>query len=139
MSENLENVGGPSSFLGSPQFSEMLGKVLSNSELMGALRSAVSSPTRDEAEPVVEASTEAKEDLSAADDMMKRLPEIMSVLGPVMAGKGGNVRADDKRSCLLRAIKPYVNDSRKEAIEYMIKFSAITEVLKKNGGGGRYV
>ena len=134
MSDTMENGNSPSGFLGSPQFSEMLGKVLANEELMGALRSVAGSSVVDEPPPA----TEVKQE-TLPNDMMKRLPEIMSVLGPVMSGKDGSIRSDDKRSCLLRAIKPYVNDSRREAIEYMIKFSAIAEVLKKKGEGGKYV
>ena len=136
MSEDKGNIRDPASALSSPQFSEMLGKVLANPQIISAVASAVSggAPEKPKDEPISKASATSSYDGIFPDNISDKLPEIISVLGPVLSGKGeAKVRADDKRCCLLRAIKPYVNGSRQEAIEYMIKFSMLAELLRGRG------
>ena len=136
MSEGKENIRDPASALASPQFSEMLGKVLANPQIISAVASAVSGggTEKKKEEPAAEASATPSYDGIFPDNISDKLPEIISVLGPVLSGKGeAKVRADDRRCCLLRAIKPYVSDSRQEAIEYMIKFSLLAELLRGRG------
>lgn len=52
----------------------------------------------------------------------------IATLSPLLSGKGG--KQDDPRSCLLRALKPYVNSSRQEAIDTMLRLSQISDVLR---------
>lgn len=142
MSDERENGNArdPASLLGSPAFSEMLGKVLSNPEILGAVAGAVSggASIKHKEEPTPAPASEPSQ-FKLPEGIGEKLPELMSVMGPIMSGKTPSGRTDDKRSCLLRAIKPYVNPSRQEAIEYMIKFSVLADVLKNNGEGGSYV
>jgi len=135
MSEENEKVRDPASALSSPQFSEMLSKVLANPDIISAVASAVSGGQSDPREEAAQkVSSESQIDGDFPDNISDKLPEIISVLGPVLSGKGeAKVRADDRRCCLLRAIKPYVSDSRQEAIEYMIKFSLLAELLRGRG------
>ena len=136
MSDERENIRDPASLLSSPQFSEMLGKVLSNPEILGAVASAMSGGEVDKPreEPPTDTFEAVSEEGSFPDNITEKLPDIIGVLGPVLSGKGeARVRSDDKRCCLLRAIKPYVSNSRQEAIEYMIKFSLLAELLRGRG------
>ena len=129
MSETTEGARGSLGAPSAPDFSEMLGRVLANPDILNAVAAAVSGGAERNAPP--EKAMNAQAERIASDELMNKLPEVIGVLGPVMSGKGETkVRADDKRACLLRAIKPYVNPSRQEAIEYMIKFSALTELLR---------
>jgi hypothetical protein len=44
--------------------------------------------------------------------------------------KSTHSKRDHDRDCLLRALKPYLSHDRGQAIDYIIKFSSIAEVLK---------
>lgn len=133
-----------------PNFSEMIDKVLANPQLIGAVASALSSsgasgnggppptnsqtvqsePKREE-EEAAPASSFGGIDSSVLAD---KLPEILKVIGPIMqsgTGKSDGHKSDDRRSCLLKAMKPYLNSHRGEAIEYIIKFSQLAEILKR--------
>ena len=78
--------------------------------------------------------SDKKEGAQDIDVMMQKLPEVMKLITPVLSsGKKGVAEVDtsDKRSCLLTAIKPYLNPARCEAIDYMIKFSQLSEIIKQ--------
>ena len=64
----------------------------------------------------------------APTDLVATLAPILSELG----GKGRlQSRKDDHRTCLLRALKPYVNPARREAIDYMIRLSQLSDLFKQ--------
>ncbi len=131
-----------------PNFSEMLDKVLANPEIISTVASALSKSgeqtvaqngeTADKEERVETAETAqtAVNEPSSPDvaAMMQKLPDVMKLVGPMMSKGGGksvSSRANDKRACLLNAIKPYLNPHRCEAIDYMIRFSELSELIKK--------
>lgn len=127
--------------------SGMLGKLLANPQIIESVASALSSENesgashpQNSAPPMnVEQKNEQitveppTPDIAA---MAQRLPEIMGMLSPVLQQKGGASSdkahiVSDKRACLLNAMKPYMSPQRCEAIDYIIKFSQISEILKK--------
>lgn len=59
------------------------------------------------------------------------VPDAMATLAPLLSGLTGGKPPDDPRSCLLRALKPYVSHKRAEAIDTMIQLSRVSELLKK--------
>ena len=129
--EREEGRGVPSNF------SEMLDKVLSNPEIISSVAAALS---KDGDKPTEEERTdEPKEKERSADTpdveaMMQRLPDMMKVIAPMMSkGKRSAepTSSGDKRTCLLTAIKPYLSPHRCEAVDYIIRFSEISEVIKK--------
>lgn len=114
-------------------FSSMLSGILSNPEMMSMVStmaeqlkngSAARSEEKAEESPPTRAETvsaPAGKDLSSA----------ISALAPLISGGfGASSKADNDRACLLRALKPYLSEGRCEAIEYIIKFSKITDVIK---------
>ena len=122
--------------------SGMLGKLLANPQIIQSVASALSGEGGAEPAEKAEAAETVKEkekyeevthmpDVSA---MAEKLPEIMNMLTPVLQQKGGSGKADhlptDSRACLLNAMKPYMSARRCEAIDYIIKFSQISEILK---------
>ena len=124
-------------------FSAILDKVLSNPDILTTVASALSgipSNGTGEAEskgadaPRVDESAMASAPLDT-DVMMQKLPQIMKMLSPMISGTGAKNHAPahdptDKRACLLLAIKPYLSKERCEAIDYIIKFSKLSEILK---------
>ena len=143
-----ENVGIPM------DLSSMVGKLLSNPQLLTGIASALSGdggeqngqkiaeetvqkvPQRTEQTARNDAESVSPEGIDI-DAITRKLPEIMGAIAPVMSrtvggdGKSeGRKRACDNRSCLLNAMKPYMNPQRCEAIDYIIKFSQISEILK---------
>ena len=122
-------------------FSAILDKVLSNPEILTTVASALSGASggTGEAEKTADLpSTEESVPASApldTDVMMQKLPQIMKMLSPMMSGPGAKNHSpahdpSDKRACLLLAIKPYLSKERCEAIDYIIKFSKLSEILK---------
>ena len=110
---------------------EALNNILSNPQMMSII-SGLAQKLKGESEESGGQITalEEKEDVPAPTST-KNLPEAIGALAPLLSNELRNkARTDDKRACLLRALKPYMSDGRKEAIEYIIKISMISDVLK---------
>ena len=64
------------------------------------------------------------------------IAEMVNVFAPLLSGNiskskiNSLSKPDDDRACLLRALKPYVSRGRREAIDYMIRLSQISDILK---------
>lgn len=137
---------------GSSDVSDMISRLLEHPELISMVASAIgakpggaetaSPPPEPDSHPATDvpktreasAPASAAPDIGAApanDAFAAKIPEVMATLGPVLSGLSGGKQPDDKRSCLLRALKPYVSRERAEAIDYMISVSRITDALKK--------
>ena len=119
---------------GMPDLEKMIKNLSENEEFLNLVKTmkgesagqTESSPA--ETEEKVQAS--APVDISAAAD---KLPEIMSALGPLMKGRGhhggGGSRDTENRNRLLAALKPYVNESRRDMIDKIMSLSKITGIL----------
>ena len=133
---------------GVPSVSDAIEKIMAHPELISMVASVLGAPTASAKENdsfdssqgetvVVEdgiaAPAEAISISSPAPpndsaDWMATLAPLLSTLG---GGKGGKGKTpDDPRSCLLRALKPYVSQGRREAIDYMIRLSQISDLFK---------
>ena len=67
-----------------------------------------------------------------ASDGVGGMSDMLTSLAPLLSSElSHSSPADDKRACLLRALKPYLSEGRSEAIEYIIKFSRLSELLKR--------
>ena len=124
-----------------PNFSQLLNKVLANPEIIGAVASALSSSQKGEnSEPKREEANDEKAEKSASDvegsgtadvsEVMKKLPDIAKLMSAGSATKSGGSTSNDRRVVLLSAIKPYVSPQRREAIDYILGFGHIADVLK---------
>lgn len=111
-------------------FSSALDGILNNPEMMATIASMAQKIKGGEShsETAEEAKKESESERNASPaDLSKAL----GALAPLLSqGFGKPSREDEERACLLRALKPYLNESRREAIEHIIKFSKISEVLK---------
>mgnify|MGYP006974596454 CR=1 FL=1 len=111
-------------------FSSILNGILSNPEMM-AMISSMAGKLKSENAPAESEAAEASEAAATATSAPERLPEAISALAPLLSGEGvKHSKRDNDRACLLRALKPYLSPGRSEAIDYIIKFSSIVDLLK---------
>ncbi len=127
-------------------FSAALDGILSNPEMLsmissmaqklksGATESDVEAETRTPSPPPQEQREKSEEaaPTQSAGAIPASLPDMLGSLAPLLSGElGSPSRENNDRACLLRALKPYMSEGRSEAIEYIIKFSRLTELLKR--------
>ncbi len=119
------------------RISDAINKLMANPELIGMIGRAMASakaespPSAEAAEPpVAAAETERSEASPAAADMSK----VISTIAPMLSSLSGislqKSAETDHRSCLLRALKPYLSKERGEAIEQMITVGRISEIIR---------
>jgi len=132
--ENL-NIQGKENGAQSPPLGEIIGKLMADPEIMKTLSSVIGKKdtAADQAQPTEAKEASAAEETapvsSGASEAIDRLPEVMAMLTPAL--KNGKIpERNDRRTCLLRAIKPYVSRGRCEAIDYMIRIAGISDILK---------
>lgn len=78
-------------------------------------------------------------------EIMGRLPEIISLISPMIGNLGSSATPVSKpavthtpshsseaqnRAALLCALKPYLKKERRDAVDYMIKLSRLGDILK---------
>ena len=115
-------------------------QVLAHPELISMVASALGVPPKSadekkEAEPQEAPAAPVADPLpSAGNNPPSEMLSVMAKLSPLLTGLSQgkfDAKRDDRRACLLRALKPYVNEGRKEAIDYMIGFAQVTDLLKQ--------
>lgn len=118
------------------RISDAINKLMANPELIGMIGRAMASakaeaPPTDAAEPpeAAPAATERSEASPAADvsAMLSNIAPMLSSLSGISPQKNAEA---DRRSCLLRALKPYLSKERGEAIEQMITVGRISEIIR---------
>ena len=111
------------------KLSSALNEIFSNPQMLSAISSmaqnlksgdASHSPQVKGEEPVKKESTH-----SASTDVADKLPELFNILS-----SGGSGHNQNHRSELLCALKPYLSQSRSDAIDKIIRFSELSSVLK---------
>ena len=132
-----ENDAAPLDIAPPTQISAAIDKILANPELISMVASALggaSSEKKDTAS-VINAASDNTETLDAKQQTSEKSEDIISTLAPILSSLQGKSLlsrspANDKRACLLNALKPYLCRERCEAIDYMIKLGRISELLK---------
>ena len=135
-------------FASAPQndsFSDAINGILSNPEMLSMISSMankIKNGTQSEAsapheEPEVQSQAEAESvtetqfEPTESAAVLGKLPDMIGTLAPLLSSElSKHPKRDDNRACLLRALKPYLSSGRSEAIDYIIKFSQISELLK---------
>lgn len=101
---------------------DMLSRILKDPEVQAAGEDASQVPS-------IQASTDGL--LGALPpDLIGKLPALMSALGPMMGGGIGSAGKDDKTALLL-ALKPYMSPQRCDAIDKLIMFSRLGQILQQ--------
>ena len=120
-------------------FSGVLNSILSDPQMLSTITSLAQKLKGDnDATPVTEIQHEAQaEEISAPADVNEErpvppsIPDAIGALAPLLSGNSPkHSKKDDDRACLLRALKPYLSQDRSQAIDYIIRFSSIADVLK---------
>ena len=116
-------------------FSSVLGNILSNPEMLSSIKSIAQKLQSDNAQNQEQDTEQKSEEQPIAAEVSApqnaKATDAISALAPLLYTDFSKFsRADDKRACLLRALKPYLSEGRCEAVEYIIKFSAISDIIK---------
>ena len=112
--------------VGTPDaLSGALGAILSNPDMLGMISSLAK-----ELKSNSEAET-PKQEVAPPAATESDMGTLIGKLAPLLASSNaGDSKKEDDRACLLRALKPYLSESRSEAIEYIIKFSVLAKALR---------
>ena len=112
------------------ELSGVIGKLMNDekfSEILEAVKSSFSASDENDTQ---------KSDIAApvpqipalSPELMSKLPEIMSMLsGGESSGKTDSRLADRKR--LLQALKPFLSQSRREAVDSIVNIAGIADLL----------
>ena len=111
---------------GMPNLSDAIDQIMAHPEWITMVASALGrSPTEKEESKGSEA--EAVSVPSDSTDAMASLTPMLSKLSKI---KEPDLKGKSTRGDLLCALKPYLSPGRQEAIDYMIRISQISDLLK---------
>ena len=109
------------------KLSSALNEIFSNPQMLAAISSMAQSLKNNEASPPTpKHPTEDAEKQSSAASITDKLPELLNIL----SSSGSSGVKQNRRSELLCALKPYLSQSRSDAIDKIIRFSELSSVLK---------
>ncbi len=120
---------------GNDGFAAAIESILSNPSMMSMISSVADGIrqggafTQEPQEPSGEEKPEAATE-SADGALAEKLPRAIEAISPLLSSNAAP-RADDRRECLLRALKPYMSQGRGEAIDTVIRLSKISDVIKR--------
>ena len=119
-----------------PQVSEMIDKILANPELISMVASAFGGVKPSASGGGDDKNSEGNEGEAITASADPQASDIMSAIAPVLTamqktqGSAKPNPSNDRRTCLLVALKPYLCRERCEAIDYMVKLGRLSEVFK---------
>ena len=133
---------------GIPQsaISSALALIKEHPELLSAVASTISkaSPPHSNPDQGSESiSAESVPDSTAPSDAspfpVEKISEVMSALAPMLSELGGKQQfpkeitgsREEHRYSLLCSLRPYLSNERREIVDYILKFSKISELIKK--------
>ena len=112
-----------------------LSKLMSDPSLLATIASAIGGGSVGDASAAVQKKEdgdireEPQADSSAALGNILPAMSKLSSLGSLAAPPKSS--PNDSRACLLNALKPYMSPKRRDAIDKLVKFSNLSELLKK--------
>ena len=116
------------------RLSSALNEIFSNPQMLSAISSMAqnlknnsNAPSQSEKneEPIIQEKADIEPPASPTSAIADKLPELLNMLSSNSSGIKQN-----RRSELLCALKPYLSQSRSEAIDKIIRFSELSAVLK---------
>ena len=121
---------------GMPSISDAIEKLMANPEIISMVASALGNSAAKE-EKISAEGEEAK--TVSIPALPPDVGNIISALSPLLSGgrKTGDGKhhessdAGKNREALLYALRPYISQGRREAIDYILQLSRITELLKQ--------
>ena len=122
-----------------PSLSDAINMLMENPEIISTVASALGNMSQPkETNRVTEEPVSQKNDQNRVAETSADLSTLAETLTPLLSGlgahhiheghQGGSESA--RREALLCALKPYVSENRREAIDYIIRISKVSSVLK---------
>lgn len=68
--------------------------------------------------------------LTSNPELMAKLPELISLMGPLLGAPAKRSSETDKKLALLCALKPYLSPKRCETVDYITKISKLGDTIK---------
>lgn len=65
-------------------------------------------------------------------ELVRALSPMLSMLSSHPSQKSGESKGADRRAALLVALRPYLSESRREAVDYIVKISQVSDLIKKS-------
>lgn len=149
MENTTENLHSPA--LSSDAIGQAMAQLKENPEILGNIASALGISLPSSLTPAFEKSEDGasadeseqahtqetqKSSLNIPPELLSKLPLLLSVLSPgkeksagasILQGKS----SDDKRTALLKALKPYLNPQRRSTVDKIIGISELGSVFKQ--------
>lgn len=120
MAENKQNdllgAGGFAALLQNPQITERLPQIL---EALSPIMAEMQGGKQESAPDEVQAAKEVAPPSASPDALLVKL----------LGGNGKQREGSANRLALLHALKPFLSDNRKEAMEYICKVSGLLDIL----------
>ena len=130
--DNLPNGNDLSEIIGKLMADENFGKVLDAvKKSYSANAENDQSPSAELSQPAPQQSETSPESAIPAlsPELMSKLPSIMSMLsGNVSAGGKSHSRMDDRKK-LLYALKPFLSQRRRDAVDSIVNIASITDLF----------
>ena len=138
MGEPQENQAlSPEEELQTTGINDAVERLLAHPEWISMVASAIGFSPAEEGKKESTAEPTETADLAEKTDppVSSPIPEALSAFAPLLSSlskKDGKPlsKEQDQRACLLRALKPFVSDGRKDAIEKILRFSQVAELIK---------
>ena len=114
-------------------FSSVLSGILSNPEMLSMIGSMAQKLKSDMPPSAADEPSGSPRSAPAEQNeaTAQVLPDVVQALAPLLSPSNAkHSKKDEERACLLRALKPYLSRDRCMVIDYIIKFSSISDVLK---------
>ena len=125
---------------GELDFSAVMSKLMNDknvAELIGSIKANAESSNSVQSQSTevsVKPASEKEESGGSIDPgIVEKLPEIMAAIGPLM--KKGSIKSGgagsevENRNCLLRALKPYLSENRRDMIDGIMTLSKLTSLI----------
>lgn len=118
---------------------------MSGEELQGAVQSILSNPAFAQILGQLQGKDGGEEAKAPAvpsitPEIMQKLPQMMSALAPLIGGSKGSgtdgkkeQSDNEKRRRLLAALRPYLSDGRRGAVDQILKVTEMTDLLGSLG------
>ena len=124
-----------------PSLSDAIERLMANPEIISMVASAMgSSPLSAQSENTQSENTQKEETKAVtAVPSSPDIGNILSALSPIISGFGRSGDKNQKegsdsahnREALLYALRPYISQGRREAIDYILQLSRVSELLKQ--------
>ena len=102
-------------------------------------KSGIGAPTATEPTQGSSEVNEEKEEVKAsslpssdAGELIRTLSPMLSMLSSRPNPQSGGGKDADRRAALLIALRPYLSESRQEAIDHIVKISQVSDLIKRS-------